>query len=258
MGSAKPVLTVFVAWIMVLIADNAVAAGGRRIVSLELVLAIDSSASVDDAEYNLQLQGIGDALRRPEIINAILQHREGVAIALVQWGGWADSILDPPWRLLDSAAAIRDLAGEIDAIERGHVGPRTALGHAINVSIELLETNTYVGRQRKIDVSGDGRSNSGQSPLEARQRALARNITINGLAILTNDAGLYDYYETEVAIGPARFVLQIDTFDDYAVAIARKMHRELLPALAMVREQGVDNGTATGKGAQLRRLNCVQ
>jgi len=214
---------------------------------MELVLAIDSSASVDDAEYNLQLQGLSDAFRRADIVDAIMQHREGVAVALLHWGGWADNILEPPWRLLDSPAAIRKFADEIDAIQRRHVGHRTALGHAIDVSIELLETNAFEGRQRKIDISGDGRSNSGQSPQEARQRALARNITINGLAILTDDPGLHDYFETQVIAGPARFVLQADSYDDFAAAIAKKLHRELLPAVALIPGQKFANRGQTGR-----------
>ncbi len=203
-----------------------------RDVSMELVLAVDSSASVTSAEYRLQLQGIADALRRPEIISTILQYSEGVAISVMHWGGWADSVLDPPWRLLTSRAEIAALAAELENVERRDVGHLTALGHAIDVGVELLDTNGFHGRQRKIDISGDGRNNSGRSPRDARANALARGISINGLVILTDDAGLYDYYDREVAGGLARFVMQIDSYDDYAVAIARKLKRELAPPVA--------------------------
>lgn len=204
-----------------------------RQVSMELVLAVDSSASVNDAEYALQIRGIADALRRPEIISIIRQYGDGVAVSVIHWGGWADSVLDPPWRLLLTKDDILALADELDAVERRGVGPLTALGHTIDVAVELIETNAYHGRQRKIDISGDGRNNSGRAPGVARLEAVARGITINGLVILSDDAGLFEYYSNNVAAGPARFVMQIDTYDDYAIAIARKLKRELAPPIAM-------------------------
>ena len=201
---------------------------------MELVLAIDSSASVDSSEYYLQLNGIADAFRRPEIIAAILQQGDGVAVSLVHWGGWADSVLDPPWRLLESEADIARFSAELEQVKRKHVGHLTAIGHAIDVSVELIEGNDVHGRFRKIDISGDGRNNSGRSPNEARQRAIANNITINGLALLTDDPALSDYYERNVIAGPTRFVLRADSYDDFAFAMANKLHRELLPAVASV------------------------
>lgn len=206
--------------------------GQQRVVAMELVLAIDSSASVDSSEYYLQLDGIADAFRRPEIISSILQHGDGVAVSLVQWGGWADSILDPPWRLLETRADIENFSLEIERVERRHVGHLTAIGHAIDVSVELIESNSVHGRFRKIDISGDGRNNSGRPPGEARQHAIAKNITINGLAILTDDPGLLDYYRANVIAGPAQFVLHAESYNDFAVAMANKLHRELLAAVA--------------------------
>ncbi|MGI9405729.1 MAG: DUF1194 domain-containing protein [Hyphomicrobiaceae bacterium] len=208
-----------------------------RTVSMELVLAIDSSASVDGSEYELQLRGIASAFRRPEIISTIAQHPDGVAVALVHWGGWAESILDPPWRLLENRAAVLDFAKEIEEVRRRHVGHLTAIGHAIDVSIELIETNNVHGRQRKIDVSGDGRNNSGRMPREVHRIARSKGITINGLAILTDDPGLFEYYRTEVIDGPSRFVLRADTYDDFAVAMAKKLHRELMTPIASVPRQ---------------------
>lgn len=218
-------------------------------VSMELVLAVDSSASVDDREYELQIRGISDALRRPEIISIILQYSDGVAISVAHFGGWADSVLDPPWRLLSSQADILSLADELDALKRRSVGSLTALGHAIDVSVELIETNAFEGRQRKIDISGDGRNNSGRSPDVARLEALARGISINGLVILTDDAGLFEYYDSNVAVGPARFVMKIENYEDYAIAIARKLKRELAPPIAegpvRLRAPGVRGASAT-------------
>ena len=40
-------------------------------VALELVLAVDSSASVDDREFELQVEGIAQAFAHPEVLAAI-------------------------------------------------------------------------------------------------------------------------------------------------------------------------------------------
>ena len=42
-------------------------AQGRRPVDLELVLAVDSSSSVSPGEFNLQMQGLAQAFRSPDV-----------------------------------------------------------------------------------------------------------------------------------------------------------------------------------------------
>ena len=54
-------------------------------VDLELVLAIDSSGSVDFQEFELQARGIARAFRDPEMIEAIQGAApNGVAVSLIQ------------------------------------------------------------------------------------------------------------------------------------------------------------------------------
>lgn len=202
-------------------------AAAPKPVSLELVLAVDVSASVDAAEYQLQMQGLANAFRRPQIISAILQHGQGVAISLVQWSDRAEHSLEPPWRMLNNKPGILALADEIEEAGRRNVGHYTAIGNAMGFAIQSLETNAYQGHLRKIDVSGDGQNNLGEPSRNARQRALARGITVNGLVILTDEPRLGDHYERLVIGGPGAFVLQARTYDDFADAIARKLLREL-------------------------------
>jgi hypothetical protein len=208
-------------------ADRVKAETPRRPVSLELVLAVDISASVNTAEYRLQMQGLAQAFRKPEIVRAILQHGSGVAVSLLQWSDRAESALDPPWRLLDSAGAVMALADEIGRAARRDVGHYTAIGNAIAFAAHAIEVNAFHGRQRKIDVSGDGQSNLGLPARDARDGALAQGITINGLAILTDEPRLFEIYENQVVGGPAAFVMTAASYDDFADAIARKLLREL-------------------------------
>lgn len=200
-------------------------------VSLELVLAVDVSLSVNDLEYRLQMQGIASAFRDAEIAALIASHERGVAVVMTQWTGTRNADVPLPWRVLtDEAGAAAD-ADALALLPRAEFGNFTAIGHAISFAVELLETNAYRGDERKIDVSGDGRSNSGPEPSQARLEALAQSITVNGLAITNNDPQLASYYAAHVIGGPAAFVIRAENFESFAEAFRRKLKRELSPRI---------------------------
>jgi hypothetical protein len=78
-----------------------------------------------------------------------------------------------------------------------------------------------------IDVSGDVMANFGVPPAEARDRLVQRGITINGLAILSEEPWLDDYYRKNVIGGPASFVAVAKDFDSFADAMLRKLVQEV-------------------------------
>jgi hypothetical protein len=84
--------------------------------------------------------------------------------------------------------------------------------------------------RRVIDISGDGMANFGLPPAAARDRIAAAGITINGLAILTDEPWLAEYYRTNVIGGPSAFVAVARTFDDFAGAMLRKLTQEIAVA----------------------------
>lgn len=201
-------------------------------VSLELVLAVDVSLSVNDIEYALQMQGIANAFRDAEIAALIASHERGVAVVMTQWTGTRNAKVPLAWRVLTDDASAAAYADAVARMPRAEFGNFTAIGHAISFAVELLETNAYRGDERKIDVSGDGQSNSGPEPSEMRLEALAQGITINGLAITNNDPQLASYYAAHVIAGPAAFVIRAEDFENFAEAFRRKLKRELSPKIA--------------------------
>ncbi len=85
----------------------------------------------------------------------------------------------------------------------------------------------------KIDISGDGRNNTGV-PLELPHRkAGAIGVVINGLPIITyTDAQPRDietYYQEEVIFGPGAFVEIANDYEDFSRAFLRKLLREISP-----------------------------
>ncbi len=204
------------------------AARSQTPVAVELVLAVDTSLSVDDAEFALQMKGIAWAFRTPEIVELIGQ-RDGVAVTLFQWSGAVDPRFVLPWRLLREPDSVEDFAARVEHMGREPSRGFTAMGQAIDTAIALIEENAYAGRELKIDVSADGRNNTGPPPFAAWRRAEALDIAINGLPILIDTYNLDDYFREKVITGPGAFVEIAADYEAFARVFLRKLRRELSP-----------------------------
>ncbi len=91
--------------------------------------------------------------------------------------------------------------------------------------------NAITSLRQVVDVSGDGRETTPRefSVLigQARAMAVARGVTVNGLAILNEDANLANYYRNKVQVGPGSFTMSAGNYDDFAEAMRRKLLREI-------------------------------
>ncbi len=217
-------------WLAVLLACP-VLAQQRMPVSIELVLAVDTSLSVEDDEYDLQMTGIANAFRNPDVISLIAQHK-GVAVTLFQWSTNIDEHFMVPWHLLDSPASILAFAQKVERLPRDPVHGFTAMGKAMAFGTELIVENNFDGRQRKIDISGDGRNNSGILPIVAQFDARAHNIVINGLPILLETFHLDTYFREKIIYGPGAFIEIATDYQNFADAFVRKLIRELTPTIS--------------------------
>ena len=200
-------------------------------VSIELVLAVDISRSVDDVEYDLQMTGIAKAFRHPEIINLIGQ-QNGVAVTLFLWDEAADQRHMIPWHLLSDPATVLSFAAKVEALERNPVRKFTGIGRAIEFGVRLITENEFAGRRLKIDISGDGRDNIGSLPSASRQQARSLGIAINGLPVLIDTYNLARYYRDKVISGPDAFLEIANDYDDFARAFLRKLRREIAPSIS--------------------------
>ena len=176
-------------------------------VDLQLVLAVDSSASIDAGEFALQMAGIAAAFRDAEVVAAAGSGPLGrIAVAAMFWAesGWDKD--KTAWHVID--------------------GPESAEAFA-----RLIEESGFVSERRVIDVSGDGRETTMRefniTPGQARIVASSRGITVNGLAMLSDEPDLGDYYRGEVAGGFGAFVITAASIDDFARAMRLKLLREI-------------------------------
>jgi hypothetical protein len=199
-------------------------------VAVELLLALDSSASMNAQEFALQIKGIATAFRDPAIHAAIKDLEPyGVAIGVSQWGGAGESRIVVPFTHIRSARDAKAMGYRISLGTRSFYAASTSIAHAIEDGLGLMEVNGFAGQRRVIDVSGDGVDNGGGNLEQAREQALAAGVTINGLAIESESEGLTQYYQDNVITGADSFVIKADDFEDFARAIREKLLRELRP-----------------------------
>jgi Protein of unknown function (DUF1194) len=199
-------------------------------VTLELVLALDSSASVDSNEFRLQNEGISLAFKDPEVLEAIDNMKPfGAAIAVIQWGAKGETQVVLPFTHIEDARDAKAFGFRVGLIRRWMRASATSIATGINDASGLIASNEFEGQRKVIDVSGDGVDNGGIDLDGARVSANRSGITINGLAIEAEDKKLTTYYENNVIIGSDSFVESADGFEDFARAIKEKLLRELRP-----------------------------
>ena len=199
-------------------------------VDVELVIAVDCSASIDDREFALQMAGIAAAFRDPEVVAAIGSGpNKRIAVAATFWAESGLPSDATPWYVVATAEDAERFAQLMDRWPR-RVEGGTGIGTALLNGVRQLEYNGIQGKRQIIDISGDGRETTMReffitSP-QARAMAISRGITVNGLAILNDEPELDGYYRAQVTGGPGSFVMVARVIEDFAEAMRRKLIRE--------------------------------
>ena len=207
---------------------GAPAASAEQPVDLELVLAIDTSSSINEEEFRLQLEGLAAAFRSPAVAKAVaVAGNRGVAVVLVQWAEVFDQEVVVPWTLIRDGVDALSFADRISVAPRLIKGGATAISSALEFSVDLIENNGFDGLRKVIDLSGDGRANHGPIPTLGRDRAVARGITVNGLAILNESPLLDRYFRNNVIGGGGAFVMVAKDWRAFEKAILEKLVREI-------------------------------
>ena len=206
-----------------------------RAVDVELILAVDVSYSMDLDELALQREGYAGAITSREFLQALKGGPNGrIAITYFEWAASSDQKMIIPWRLIEGPETADAVADEIlrTPVRRAS---RTSISGAIDFAVPLFDDSGYHGLRRVIDISGDGPNNNGGPVTIARDAAVAKGITINGLPIMvkaptpaTMDIEDLDfYYEDCVIGGPGAFVVPIKTREKFKEAIRTKLILEM-------------------------------
>lgn len=201
-------------------------------VDLNLVLAIDCSQSVDDAEFALQIQGTARAVRSKEILQAIHAEPFGaVAVAVVQWSGENSQIVAIPWTVVRDGETAAALADEIADLPRLTSDGATSISALLEFATDLIARSPTPATRNVIDIAADGANNSGTRVDVARDLAISSGIVVNGLTILNEVQYLHYYFRNHVVGGNGAFVEIARDYTDFERAIAKKLLREIQGSL---------------------------
>jgi hypothetical protein len=211
---------------LLLVAATLGGAAPARAASVALVLAIDVSESVSTQRYVLQHDGIAHAFETPRLVDAITASG-GIEALVLEWSDPDKIAITVDWTRIADRTSAAGFAAAVRASQRTSHG-LTAIGAALQAAGAAFDHVPEPAAREVIDVSGDGIANFGPAPSEIRDELVARGVTINGLAILTEEPWLAEYYQQNVIGGPAGFCLVAENMDSFAEAILKKLVQEVV------------------------------
>src|SRR6266853_1207675 len=214
-------------------------ASGPALASLNVVLLPAVTQSVTEVKFKLQREGAAAAITDPEVLKAITSGpNRRIAVCFVEWAtvGMNNVVVD--WTLIGDGDSARSFGDRLVEAPRSFAGS-TSISSAIDFSVSQLERAPFRSERRVIDVSGDGNNNSGRPVTDARDDAIGKGITINGLVILTPPGqsfrpehtdppgGLEKYFQDNVIGGFGSFTVVAEGHESFGRALTKKLITEI-------------------------------
>ena len=225
---------------IILLLPGALTARAAEEVDLLLVLSSDVSRSIDAPKFKLQRDGYAAATVNPRVVQAIRSGALGkIGVSFVEWSGVGAQKIVIDWAIIHDEASAKNFSTQVIEAPRAFA-ERTSISGGIDFAVAQLARSPYDAARRTIDISGDGNNNAGRNVTAARDEALAKGVTINGLVILTENpvpfsadhtdppGGLENYYRNNVVGGPGAFVMVAENFDSFGQAILNKLIAEIV------------------------------
>jgi hypothetical protein len=194
---------------------------------------------IDAPKFKLQRDGYAAAILNPRVIQAIRSGALGkIGVSFVEWSGVGAQKIVIDWTIIHDEASAKDFSAQVIEAPRAFAD-RTSISGGIDFAVAQLARSPYDAARRTIDISGDGNNNAGRDVTAARDEALAKGVTINGLVILTENppyfgadhtnppGGLENYYRNNVVGGPGAFVMVAENFSSFGQAILNKLIAEI-------------------------------
>jgi hypothetical protein len=215
-------------------------------VDLELILATDTSGSVDGTDFALRRSGVEAAFRSAPVISAIESGAIGsIAVTLWDFGTGVGVAVD--WMQISNAAesnAFADAVAAAGRLDGGGDGQANMLRQAAIA----INANSFEGTRAVVDITSEGvQSGEGcsfnnpdcQATRTARDAfLLAGGTAVN--AIWMNDRNFFgldptdavnafEYGALSVIGGVGAFQVFAETNEDFVAAIQDKLIREIVP-----------------------------
>jgi hypothetical protein len=171
------------------------------------------------------------------VIEAIRSGPNGrIAVTFVEWSGPLSQNIVIDWMVISDDNTARLFGDHIVEASRAFANT-TSISAGIDFAMTQFDRAPYETHRSVIDVSGDGDNNGGRPATAARDEAIARGVTINGLVILTETptgsdhtnppGGLVNYYRNNVIGGPGAFVMVAENSNSFGDVIVKKLIAEI-------------------------------
>jgi hypothetical protein len=203
-----------------------------------IITALDISESIDADDILLEIAGMAQAIRSPEVLGAIESGHNGqIGFAVFAWH-YNQFPVVVPWMLIASREDANAAADEIEARLRVnvnlearknqafYVGRLTDLSQAIDHANEMLGRAPFATDRSVVNVVGNGSDNVGEDAHFARDRIVEIGATVNGV-VLDDDPIVRDYYRRQVIGGPGAFVMSVGETTTMVNVLRRKFWYEI-------------------------------
>ena len=230
----------------------------RVAADIALIVSVDTSESVDDKRFGLQMNGIAAALEDPGVISTITSGPNGaIIVTLIAWADKSEIAI--PWVRIGSKADAFAVAERVRHLPR-FGGEFTCLSRMFrHLSASVIPDLPVKASRVVVDVSGDGVDNCSpdETTTETRDTLVNAGVTINGLPIIEEPervvgAGAYrapgspmgnlrpletreqltleGWYTKYVMGGDHGFILPANGYEDFARAMRQKFVTEISQA----------------------------
>ena len=207
-----------------------------------IVTGLDASDLVSSAQLRLELAGLAEALRSPEVLAAVRRGRHGrIGFAVFLWYQRHFPVV-AAWRVIasqaDAEAAARALAGfDIAAFtvaayrrERFYAGRLTDLSQALDHGRNLLDAAPFAAGRGVLNLIGNGEDNVGE-PVDAGAGPRARRRPHRQRRGGRRRSGDFEtYFRDRVTGGWGAFVLAAEAAPSLVAAMQRKLTADLIAA----------------------------
>lgn len=237
-------------FIPALILGGMLTAGAQSVnaipVDLELILATDTSGSVDSTDFALRRSGVEAAFRSSSVIDAIEAGVIGQVVVTL-WDFATSPTIAVDWTVISDSASANAFADAVAAAARGGSGISDSQSTLIDQALIALNNNDYEGRS-VIDINSEGAQDTNGcsfSNINCPTVQQARDAFLAGggdaiNAIWMNDRdyfGLdaadqinaFEYGSLNVIGGTGSFQVFAETNQDFVTAIQEKIVREITP-----------------------------
>jgi hypothetical protein len=206
-----------------------------------IVTGLDISYSIGPDDLQLQIEGMAQAMRSPEVLAAIRSGRYGrIGFAVFAWhhNQFPEVV---PWVIItsqaDALAVARTIEARLDVNvemearrkEAYYIGRLTDLSQAIDHAAAMISTAPYASDRAVVNIVGNGDDNVGEEAGVARDRITEIGATVNGV-VLGGDPLVLDYYREQVVGGPGAFVISTGDAGTLVEVMTRKFLYDIIVA----------------------------